>query len=423
MPNTLFLRLPHAHANADYEWLSLDEFGGAGNPRQRGPLSLAAAVARNAKVVILVPASEVLMAEPELPPGNGTKLARAVPFALEEQLTEDVDHLYFALGRRRETGGTPVAVVSRQVMQAWMSTLKSAGIEPNALYVDLALMPDNPGATVLWFEGGRLGVRRPGSLPFSVELTPLADALILAGVIADPHHVEVSAEQKPLENIILYVTREDWVTIKAEFENLSDQFESLKIQLLADGPLPWLGREQHRSEAVNLLQGEFARSTDYSARWQRWRVAAYLGVGLLVAHLLTQGLQIRKAQRQASVLDGEIFQVFNAAMPGEKMLDARHQMQTRLDRIRKTGIGPQVFLHTMQALSASLANTPNTSIESLSFRESTLDMKMSAPSLDALSKLSQAVASQGIQTEIQSSTPIANGVEAHVQLHNKGVTR
>ncbi len=420
MPNTLFLRLPHAH-EADCEWLSLGEIGSEGSVRQRGPLSLAAAVAHSAKVVVLVPASEVLMAEPELPPGNGAKLARAVPFALEEQLTEEIDHLYFALGRRRETGGTPVAVVSRQVMKAWMSTLKSAGIEPSALYVDLALMPDNPGATMLWYEDGRLGVRRPASLPFFVELTPLVDALVLAGVIADPH--DETAEPKPLENIILFATREDWVTIKAELEGLSDRFESLKIQILADGPLPWLGREQHRSEAVNLLQGEFARSTDYSARWQRWRVVAYLSVGLLVAHLFAQGLQIRKAHRQASALDGEMFQVFNAAMPGEKMLDARQQMQTRLDRIRKTSVGPQVFLHAMQALSTSLANTPNTSIESLSFRENTLDMKMSAPSLDALSKLSQAVASQGMQTEIQSSTPTANGVEAHVQLHNNGAAR
>jgi general secretion pathway protein L len=75
--------------------------------RQRGPLSLAAAVSRSAKVVILAPATQILLAEPELPPGSGAKLARAVPFALEEQLTEDIDDLVFALGKAAPSAARP----------------------------------------------------------------------------------------------------------------------------------------------------------------------------------------------------------------------------------------------------------------------------------------------------------------------------
>lgn len=416
MPHTLLLRLP-VPGQEDTEWLMLDELGVPGAIRQRGPLNVAAAVARTARVVVLAPASAVLLAEPQLPPGSGVKLARAVPFALEEQLTEDVDQLYFAVGRRRENGGTPVAVVSRTLMQAWMGDLSAAGIEPVAVYVDLSLMPDNPGNTILWLENARLGVRRPGSLPFTVELSPVAEALAIAGVIADPQ--EHCAEPKPLENAILYVTREDWAPVKEEFEALSDKFASLKIQILGDGPLPWLGRDLAHSDAVNLLQGEFARATDYGANWQRWRVAAFLGLGLLGAHVLAQGLQIRQAHRQARALDGEIAQVFASTLPAEKMLDPRHQMQSRLERIRKSGIGPQYFLRSLQTLSGALAGTPNTSIDSLSFREKTLEMKMTAPSLDALSQLAQAVGKQGLAVDIQSSTPIANGIEAHVQLHSQ----
>src|ERR1700682_4729429 len=114
MPQTLLLRLP-ALKTEDTEWLSIDESGEPATARARGPLSLAAAMARSAKVVVLAPATQILLAEPDLPPGSGVKLARAVPFALEEQLTEDIDLLVFALGKRRSGGGTPVAVVSRSV--------------------------------------------------------------------------------------------------------------------------------------------------------------------------------------------------------------------------------------------------------------------------------------------------------------------
>jgi len=417
MPHTLLLRLP-APGQEETEWLGVDESGAATTPRQRGPLSLAAAVARSAQVVALAPATQILLAEPELPPGSGVKLARAVPFALEEQLTEDIDQLCFALGRRHPGGRTPVAVVSRSVLQGWITELAGVGIEPLAMYADMSLVPENPGQTVLWLEKSRLAVRRPGMLPFAVELTPVAEALVVAGVIADP--LEQASEPRILESAILYVTREDWAQVKAEFEALAGQFESLKVQLLADGPLPWLARALGDTDAVNLLQGEFARSTDYGARWHRWRTAALLAVGLLVAHLTAAALQIHKANHETASLDKEIAQLFSEAMPAEKMQDPRRQMQSRLDRIRRSGAGPQYFLRTMQALSGALSATQKTNIDAFSYRDQSLDMKVTAPNLAALSQLSQLVNKQGLNANIQSSTPVGSGVEAQMQIRSEG---
>jgi len=415
MPQSLLLRLPPA-GQEETEWLTLDETGAPTPTRQRGSLSLAAAVWRSGRVVVLAPATQVLLAEPELPPGSGAKLARAVPFALEEQLTEDVDLLSFAIGRRRGNSGTPVAVVSRAVLRAWLSELNAAGFDPQAIYADISLMPENPSQTVLWLEKERLAVRRPGALPFAVELSPVKEALVVAGVIADP--LESTEEPKPKESAVLYVTREDWARVQGEFEDLLEDFASLKVQLLTDGPLPWLARGIEAPDAVNLLQGEFSRTTDYSERWRQWRVAAALAVALLVVHVAAQALQIRHAKHESAALDGEISQVFSQSMPGDTLTDPRRQMQTKLERIRKSGAGPQYFLRTLQTLSGALAVTPKTAISALSYRDDALDMTVSAPSLAALSQLTQFVGKEGLAAEIQSSNPVAAGVEAH--LHVRG---
>ena len=185
MAQTLLLRLPAA-GQEETEWLTIDDAGDAPIARQRGSLTLAAAVSRSGKVVALAPATQILLAEPELPPGSGVKLARAVPFALEELLTEDIDQLSFAIGRRRPGGTTPVAAVSREVLEGWTAQLKAAALEPLAIYPDISLMPENPGQTVLWLEKARLAVRRPGALPFAVELSPVSEALVVAGVLTDP---------------------------------------------------------------------------------------------------------------------------------------------------------------------------------------------------------------------------------------------
>ncbi len=403
--------------------MTINEAGEPAASRQRGPLSLAAAVGRTSRVVVLAPATQILLAEPELPPGSGVKLARAVPFALEEQLTEDIDQLVFALGKRRPGGGTPVAVVSRTVLQAWLADLLEAGLTPVAIYPDMSLLPHNPGQTMLWYENGRLSVRRPGMLPFSVELTPVTDALIVAGVIPDPLTASALAdalEPPVLESAIFYVTREDWVAIQDEIEGLIDHFASLKIQLLPDGPLPWLARDLPSTDAVNLLQGEFARSTDYGVRWRPWRTAAALAVVLLVIHVAAQAVQFRQARHETAALDAQIAEVFSAAMPSDAMQDPRRQMQSRLDRIRHSGPGPQLFLRTLQTLSGALSATPNSMLDSLSYREEALDLKITAPSLGELSQLSQIVGRQGLTAEIQSSTPAGSGVEAHMQVRSSG---
>jgi general secretion pathway protein L len=421
MPQTLLLRLPTSRSD-DTEWLTINDAGEPAAARQRGPLSMAGAVGRSARVVAIAPATQILLAEPDLPPGSGVKLARAVPFALEEQLTEDVDQLVFALGKRRESGGTPVAVVSRSVLQGWIADLKAAGIDPIAIYPDMSLLPQNPGQTVLWYESGRLSVRRPGSLPFAVELTPVTEALIVAGIIADPMAApDLTAETQgaPLENAIFYATREDWALVQDEIDKVVDEFGSLKIQLLPDGPLPWLARDFAATDAINLLQGEFARTTDYGARWHRWRTAAALAGALLIVHVAAQAYQWRQAKRDSAALDSEIAQVFATAMPSDQMQDPRRQMQLRLDRIRHSGPGPQYFLRTLQTLSGALATAPKTSVDSMSYREQALDLKVTAPSLAALSQLSQSVGREGLTAEIQSSTPVGDGVEAHLQVRAK----
>jgi len=249
-----------------------------------------------------------------------------------------------------------------------------------------------------------------------VELSPVREALVVAGVIADP--LDATAEPKAPESALLYITREDWERSKDEFEELTEKFESLKIQLLPDGPLPWLARGLEGTEAVNLLQGEFARTTDFSARWQKWRNAAMLAAALFIVHVAAEAVQIQRAKHAGAALDAQIAAVFSAAMPAETLQDPRRQMQSRLDRIRKSGAGPEHFLRALKALSGAVAGVPKTEIDALSYHEDSLDLKVMAPSLATVSQLSQLITKQGLSAEIQSSSPVASGIEAHLQLRS-----
>jgi general secretion pathway protein L len=190
MSETLVIRLRTAE-DAPASWVVVDADGARLGPVQNGPLADAASDCAGRKVLVLVPGSEVTLAEPELPVRGGARLAQAVPFALEEQLASDIDMLHFAVGTRGTGSGTPVAVVARANMDRWRSAWESAGIRPDACFADTTLLPLAPNGSVLLLDEGNLLVRRAESMPFALEVEPLASALELAlsGVESADRHV------------------------------------------------------------------------------------------------------------------------------------------------------------------------------------------------------------------------------------------
>src|SRR5256884_98482 len=126
MADWLLLRLPRA-AGEPASWLIADARGAPAGPAQGGPWTLAAARAPGRRVCALVPGADVLLAEPEIPVKAGAKLQQLVPYALEEQLADDIDDLHFAIGKRAgDSARAPVAVVARALLPARALPLRPA---------------------------------------------------------------------------------------------------------------------------------------------------------------------------------------------------------------------------------------------------------------------------------------------------------
>ena len=100
MAETLLLRLPRTAAEAA-SWLIVDARGAPVGPPQSGPLNLAAARTGSRRVCVLVPGTDVLLTDPEVPVKAGVKPATLVPYALEEQLAQERGRQPVRRGRGR----------------------------------------------------------------------------------------------------------------------------------------------------------------------------------------------------------------------------------------------------------------------------------------------------------------------------------
>jgi general secretion pathway protein L len=410
MAEALVIRLRgNSPATLQPEWLLVDTAGARLGSVESGALEQAAPLAAGRTVIVLVPGTDVLLAEPELPVKSGARLTQVVPYALEEQLASDVEDMHFAVGRRESRPGTPVAAVSLAAMDVWLGALKTAGISPAALYSDSAAVPLTPNGVTLFVEGECIHVRRPDVPPAVLEAEPLIEGLQLA----------LAAGSETRENVTIYMNAADYERDRDMIEGLREFTASLHVKLLAEGSLALLAVTIPSHPGTNLLQGPYAASTSMKVSFAPWRYAAMLAGAFVVVHFGVKGLQFWKLGAEEARLDNEIAAVFAQALPGARQVDARAQVEARLAQLRGSGVSGGLMTG-LGALGEAIAEAPETSVESLSYRANVLDLRVLAPSVDALDRIQHAVSERGMNAEIQSATPRDAKVEGRLQFTTPG---
>ena len=410
MADWLLLRLPRT-PQEQATWLVVDARGTAAGPPQGGPLSLAAPRAAGRHVIVLVPGSDVLLAQPELPPAKaGTKLQQLVPFALEEQVAEDIEELHFAIGRRQgESARVPVAVVARKLMDEWTTLLKSAGIEPEAVYADSELLPQNPGQAVALLEEDAVVVRPPTGDVVTLPADALSEALEIALSGIEPG-------TPGGRGLILYTGAAEWHRHSAAVEAARERFEGIQIQLLTGGPLTLFAQQLPTTSATNLLQGPYTPAATHPVGWNAWRVAAMLLAGFIALHVAGKAAELSVLKHADHKLDASIQQVFQMAMPGEPVTyEARRVMEQRLAAARASEAAGG-FLSALQALVQAHRAAPEAVLEALTFRDGALELKASAPTVESLDRLSRQLRQQGWQARLMAGTPKGSAYEGSIQM-------
>ena len=406
MSETLVIRL-RAADEAPASWLIVDGNGARSGPVQSGPVADALGVAQGRRVVLLLPGSEITLAEPELPLRGGARLAQAVPFALEEQLASDVEALHFAVGARPAGSvGTPVAVVARASLERWLAQCETAGLELSVAYADTAAVPAAGAGCTLLLDGEQLYVRRPDSLPYLLDAEPLGAALDLALSGS-------AAAGEPGEHVTFYSSTAEYERHRDLIEGLRARTATLQVKLLPDGPLPLLAAQAVGGAGVNLLQGAYAPRSSLGNRMLEWRLPAALAAAVVLVFVGSQAALWWQQSRAERALDAQIAEIFAQALPGQPIVDARAQMQGALGTAGAAGGG---MLPAITVVAQAMAQAPAARLRSVSYRNNVIEINLTAPSIEALDGLKQGMNRDGITAEIQSANPNGAVIDGRLQL-------
>lgn len=387
MPESLLIRFAEQRADG-VDFVRLGETGQPLGAPRRGSLTEAALEAAGRRVIVLVPAADVLVASATVPTGNRQRARKAVPFALEEQLAEDVDTQHFALGSRSADGHWPVAVVARSRMDDWLAQLHEAGILPDRLIPEAVTLPLEPGAGSLLLEADRLLLR---DAPWSAQS---ATAQTLPALL----ELLIARNEAGIELKVWHCGGELPVWMEPV---------SAKVEVCADGALSVLARGLAQPDAlIDLLQGVYSRKEQYGKLWRPWRAAA----ALLLLGVIVSGIQhvltLRSLKAESAALAEQIKQVYTQSFPGGRVVDPRAQMDQQLKLLRaQQGAGGNDFLGLVAQLGGVFAATPGIELTGANFRDGHLDVELTANDIQTLEKLKQQIGGQsGLNVDIQSAT-------------------
>lgn len=393
MRETLYLRLGAA-PDAEVE------FGVATSDLRslqalRGSLRDAAGQAQGRRVVVFLPATETQLATVEIPGRINARLMQAVPYALEDQLAEDVETLHFAVGERMDDGRLPVVVISHELLQQWLDAMADVGLRPDVLVPEVLALPqaEDVAATLL-SSAQSVTVRMSGHGGFVCDESDLDSYLELEQIEADANLLVYTAGQ----------SRRDWST-RGPSTRLMPAPSALHV--LANALKP---------SAINLLQGPYSERQGLAKQFIPWRLAASLFLGWLLLTAVGMGVQASKLGTELERIDRSNVERYQQIFPEEKRIaDLETQLEQKIRGL--SGDSHDGPLALLDSISRALSDTPTLKLEALQFRDGAIYVSLSAANLQALESLRAWYAKQGDATlEVQSANAEAQGAKIRARV-------
>lgn len=410
---------PEAQA---FNWVLQDASGdtqarGTGDFQIDIEQTLAQNALENVLLIGLIPGDEALFCVADIPAKQSRYIQQALPFAVEEQIAQDIDTVHLALGRHTDEGYR-VAAIDEERMERWVGLFSNwEHARLDAIYPDASLLPVTEGGWSVCLDGEiALMVSDRGEW-LSMHSANLG---MFAHTLAVPPSEEVVAEVP----VTLYATEQEFdaqPTIVSDLKSpgrLTVRRETLELM-----PLELLAHAHHHhlSQPINLCQSRFSNRAKTESPLKPWKpliAVAAVWFGVQVALEVGMGFYY---ERKADDLQERAMAVYREAFPGDRRTHAGNVRRVIQGQLRVAGSeGPDLgFITLMKYTGQEYSELPSgqsVTFNSVNFSRSRgeLVVDVRADSYDRLSALRNGLANQGLEAEIGSVVNESSGARGRL---------
>ncbi len=391
---------PVGHVDGAYLWVEEME---SGPEERKGTLKDLVFTNKGVrKINFIAPATDVTVHHLNLPHKSSSVLAKALPYALEDLLAEDVDELHFSVLNREAPDGVSAAVIKRSLVNRWLDDAEAAGLEIVQIVPEVLLLPLTEGQWCLAVDGEYCLVRTGEWSGFGFDRSEL-------GLFCRRLNEAADAFPSAVDQWLPEADR--GIDLPPEIQNnIRISRESLLVELAREGCL---------DSKLTLMQGEFARSVEEAWSPRRFVAAAAVLVLAVLVHIGFGVFELHSLQEQEHELEAAAESQFGILFPHVKrIVDMDVQSQQQLQQLRAGGQRQGGEFLKVLALAGDVMRTQgNLKLTSLRYSDGVLQVQVHARELAALDQMKKAMETeQNVSAELVSATSVDQGVDGRFRI-------
>ncbi len=362
-----------------------------------GSLHNAALLAESRLVVILIPSADVLLTQVKLPALRRARLIQAIPALLEEQLTQDIQELHFAIGSLEPDGVCAVAIVKHELMREWLTTLTEVGITPVLMLPEVLVLPfdDEKKCWTVLFENSKnnhqdgndansicIYVRTGVASGFSTELNHFLPLMkrTLSEAVDKPQSM----------NWIVCgdVKIPDATRVAVELDIKIDTQLILQGNLLTQcalGFTPKIG--------INLLSNEYRQHRHHIGARKQWHKVAVMAAVFFAVILVGNVSQYSYLSHQEKQLQAQISSLYQEAFPeATDVVSPRLRLEQMLTQLQ----GDNAFINIIGQVGDALSPSADLHVRELHFQHRQLRVVIEVTDAKVLEQIIHTLKARGL---------------------------
>ena len=352
--------------------LRLDEEGQVDAPFVCRPIHEAKALQKNARTIVVVPTKNSSLHEIELPWLSESKARAAIPYALEEQLAQNVSTLHFAFDREHYQNNRYLVVVTdKQFLLDLMAKLD-------------ALMLDFDVVTFDWFalQENEACVTDSGLL--------ISDNLFKGALSGEPAQLYLSNGERHTQPIVF---KDSLISLQHVGSTIQDGLSSV-----------WVAERLLQAKMMNLCQGELQHDMHQQVSKYWFKASAIMTGVLLVSVVLINALHLHLINNKMVDVDKKIAVIYRTFFPlASQVISPKF----RIGQLLQSGLAStdtKDFWSLLDKL-AQAYDGKKIIIEQLHFQSPLLSVTLTANNFQALERLQQRLQQANVKvTQSQASS-------------------
>ncbi len=355
-----------------------------------------------------------------LPTQNLQKLIKAVPYAIEEFIADDVEDFHFIIAKNKHNNLTDVVGIKKQTLQSIIDIFQQFKINIDCIIPDALCMAASEAEkqwVCLNFKSlTYLQTDTTSGMVYSHELLPyLLKNKLNDENINKPEKILLFSEQEN-NTAFDHIINDKSLTADADIEFITVLYNTHPLVVFC-------GNYKH-ALPLNLLQHGFKQKRKTSGYWHHWRLAASLAVIWLVLYMGLSSVKLSSLQEENRITSAKIKSIYKKSFPeSKKIVNPRVQMEQKLKQLKNDSSGNNngfVFLLAESFGKLAANDKNNITVQSLTFRNNRMDIGVDSANLQSIETFNNSLnRNLQIKSEITSSSAEKDKVKGHLRVESR----